>query len=54
MKGRRFNNVDDNQRAVHKQLTSIAKEQFQNCFEDFQHRWNRCIISRGDYFEGTT
>jgi hypothetical protein len=33
-------------------LYSIRKEAFQKCFEQWWHRWKRCIQSQGDYFEG--
>jgi hypothetical protein len=33
-------------------LRSIPKIAFQECFRSLKKRWQRCIQSRGEYFEG--
>ena len=33
-------------------LRSIPKTAFQECFRTLKKRWQRCIQSRGEYFEG--
>jgi hypothetical protein len=34
------------------QQTSICKEAFQKCFEQWRNRWEECVLSQGDFFEG--
>ena len=49
LKGRRFTAIDDIKTASLKELKAIPK--FEKCFEDWEKRWHKCIISNGDYFE---
>jgi hypothetical protein len=35
-----------------KQLCSIPKSAFQNCFEDLQKRWKQHVDAQGSHFEG--
>jgi hypothetical protein len=35
-----------------KALKAIALQEFQNCFEQWKKRWDKCIASQGEYFEG--
>jgi hypothetical protein len=30
----------------------LTKDDLQNCFKKWQERWNKCVASQGDYFEG--
>jgi len=32
-------------------LNTLRENDFQECFENWQHRWD-CQASEGDYFEG--
>jgi hypothetical protein len=48
LKGRRFETVSDIQRESQAVLDSSEK----NDFEARKKRWDRCIRSQGDYFEG--
>ena len=34
------------------ELKSIPKEAFAGCFQQWRHRWSKCVESQGDYFEG--
>ena len=52
LKGRRFTAIDDIKSASLKELKAIPKIEFEKCFEDCEKRWQKCIISNGDYFEG--
>ena len=52
LKGRRFIAIDDIKSASLKELKAIPKIEFEKCFEDWKKRWQKCIISNGDYFEG--
>jgi len=33
-------------------LNPLRKNDFQECFKNWQRRWDRCQASEGDYFEG--
>jgi transposase len=48
LKGRRFETVRDTQVV----LNSIKKNDFHGAFESWKKRWDRCIRSQEDYFEG--
>jgi len=34
------------------ELKAIPKSAYGKCFEDWKNRWHKCIVSKGDYFEG--
>ena len=34
------------------ELNSIPKEAFSACFQQWRHRWEKCVESQGNYFEG--
>jgi len=52
LKGRRFNTFDEIQKNSTKELFAILKEVFQKAFQSWQKRWERCVASDGNYFEG--
>jgi len=33
-------------------LKAITLQEFQNCFEQWKKRWDKCIDCQGEYFEG--
>ena len=33
-------------------LKAITLQEFQNCSEQWKKRWDKCIDSQGEYFEG--
>jgi len=33
-------------------LKAITLQEFQNCFEQWEKRWDKFIDSQGEYFEG--
>jgi hypothetical protein len=35
-----------------KELRAITESAFQEAFQQWKRRWERCIASTGDYFEG--
>jgi hypothetical protein len=35
-----------------KVLNTLTKKDFQDAFQKWQKRWDRCVRSQGDYFEG--
>ena len=52
LKGRRFDTFDEIQKNLTKELFAIPKEAFQKAFQSWQKRWERCVASEGNYFEG--
>jgi hypothetical protein len=52
LSGRRFDNVAEIQRESLVALDSISVEDFRQCFQQWEHRRDHCIQSRGQYFEG--
>jgi len=48
LKGRRFDTFDEIQKNSTKELFAIPKEAFQS----WQKRWEQCVASEGNYFEG--
>ena len=33
-------------------LNTLRENDFQECFKNWQRRWDRCQVSERDYFEG--
>jgi hypothetical protein len=52
LKGRRFDDVDTIKMNTTRELNMLSREDFQRCFQKCQERWDKCILSAGDYFEG--
>jgi len=50
LKGRRFQTVEEIQAESLAVLNTLRENDFQECFKNWQHRWDRCQAS-GDYFE---
>jgi len=52
LKGRRFQTIEDIQENAIRELHAITESAFQEAFQQWKKCWERCIASRGDYFEG--
>jgi len=52
LKCRRFQTTEDIQENAITELRAITESAFQEAFQQWKKRWERCIASRGDYFEG--
>ena len=52
LKGKRFDTIPGIEKATTEQLKAIPKEAFQKCFQSWIQRWDKCIASQGQYFEG--
>jgi hypothetical protein len=54
LKGRRFETLSDIQRESQAILNSTTENDFHGAFEAWgeKQRWDRCLRSEGDYFEG--
>jgi hypothetical protein len=49
---RRFQDTEDIQKNVTTALKGTAQQEFQKCFQQWQHRWAKCIAAQVEYFEG--
>jgi hypothetical protein len=52
LKGRRLETVSIIQRESQAVLDSFQDNDFHDAFDAWKKRWDRCICSQGDYFEG--
>jgi hypothetical protein len=52
LKGRGFADVTEAQRELLVDLNRISVEDFRQFFQQWEHRWDCCIQSQGEYFEG--
>jgi hypothetical protein len=52
LKGRRFDTVEEIQAEMQTVLNTPTKKHFQDAFQMWQKRWDRCVHSQGEYFEG--
>jgi len=52
MKGKRFGSIQDTKATTTAKLKTLTKEDFQNCFRKWQERWDKCVRSGEEYFEG--
>ncbi|CAK9833055.1 Mariner Mos1 transposase [Anthophora retusa] len=48
----RFETIDEIQRESLRALKAIPEKDFFGCFEEWNKRWHKCIMSNGNYFEG--
>ena len=52
LKGRRFQTVEEIKENSLQDLRGIPQNTFQDAFQNWKKRWERCIKSGGEYFEG--
>jgi len=52
LKGRRFQTKEEIQENATIELRAITASAFHEAFKKWKKRWEWCIASRGDYFEG--
>jgi len=52
LKGRRSQTIEEIQENATIELRAISSNAFQEAFKKCKKRWERCIASRGNYFEG--
>jgi hypothetical protein len=54
LKGRRFKAINEMQEDAVRELLAITESSFQEAFQQLKKSRERCIASRGDYFEGNS
>ena len=52
LKRRRFQTIEEIQENAMRELRAITESTFQEAFQQWKKRWERCIACRWDYFEG--
>ena len=52
LKWRRFQTLEEIQAESQAVLNTLRGKDFQECFKNWQRRWDRCQASEGGYFEG--
>jgi len=52
LKGRHFQTTGEVQENAIRKLHAITESAFQEAFQQWKKRWERCIASRGNCFEG--
>jgi hypothetical protein len=51
LKGKRFEDIDAIQKNAKRRLHTFPKDSFKKRFLQWQHRWNQCVSSQGEYVE---
>jgi len=51
-KGRRFHTLEEIPAESQSVLNTLQENDFQECFKNWQRRWDLCQASEGDCFEG--
>jgi hypothetical protein len=52
LKGKHFETASNIQRELQEVRDSIKENDFHGAFKAWKNRWDRCMHSRRDYFEG--
>ncbi len=52
LRGQRFANLDEMQKAVQQMICKTPKQVFQNAILQLPIRWKKCLLASGEYFEG--
>jgi hypothetical protein len=52
LQGRRFDTIEEIQAETQKVLDTLTENDFQEAFQKWRRRWDRCLHSGGNYFEG--
>jgi hypothetical protein len=52
LKGTRFESREDIMRIATSRLITIPKDAFQQSFQQWRKRWEKCVHYQGGYFEG--
>jgi hypothetical protein len=52
LKGRRFDTIEEIQAESQRVLHTLAEKEFQEAFQKWGRRWDRCLHVGGNYFEG--
>ncbi len=51
MKDKHWGTVEEIEQATTNSLKALMVEEFQDCFQQWERRWTKCIELEGNYFE---
>ena len=51
-KKKRFSTIDEIKENALTELRAIPETAFQDCFQQWKRRWQKCINQEGEYIEG--
>jgi histone-lysine N-methyltransferase SETMAR len=51
LKGRLFDNIEEIQAESQRVLDNLTENKFQEAFQKWRRRWERCLRAGGNYFE---
>ena len=51
LRGCRYETIEEMKEAVTKDIDTLTQEDFYGAFQKLLERYNKCIVSGGDYFE---
>jgi hypothetical protein len=51
LKGRRFDTIEEIQAESQRVLDTLTEKDFQEAFQKWRRRWDRCLYAGGNYFE---
>jgi hypothetical protein len=52
LKGRRFDTIEEIQAESQRVLDTLTDKDFQDAFQKWRRRWDRCLNAGRNYFEG--
>jgi hypothetical protein len=52
LEGRRFDIIEEIQAESQRVLDTVTEKDFQEAFQKWRRRWDRCVHAGGNYFEG--
>ena len=52
LRGCRYDTIEEMKEAVMKVIDTLSQEDFHGAFQTLLERYNKCIATGGDYFEG--
>ena len=52
LRGCRYETNEEMKEALTKVIDTLTQEDFHGAFQKLLERYNKCIVARGDYFEG--
>ena len=51
LKGRQFDTIEEIQAKMQRLLDTLIEKDFQEAFQKWRRRWDRCLHAGGDYFK---
>jgi len=52
LRGQHLGDVTTIKSEITSLLKGLSEEEFQGCFQRWKRRWDKCIVSNREYFEG--